>query len=204
MRREILVVIALAASSAFAQVHIKENATITPRPVNTVQGVVTPVIAVIPSTIAPGDTANIEVKWQNPDEPMLVDIVEAGIVSGEDYGELLDYAGNIGAYLWPVATPLSSSSYTETEFWFIASDSIDVDSARVAIRVGVGVFQWNSSLPVGRGNVVARTTAANETAAAGSQSVSGKGTIRKGVAARGAGTVSSTADTFRYNPYGVA
>ena len=66
------------------------------------------------------------------------------------------------------------------------------------------MFQWSSSLPVGKGNVVACTTAANETAAAGSQSVSGKGTIRKGVAARGAGTVSSPADTFRYNPYGLA
>ena len=55
-------VVIFVAGSVFAQVHIRENATITPGPVNTVQGVVTPVITVIPSTIAPGDTANIDVR----------------------------------------------------------------------------------------------------------------------------------------------
>jgi hypothetical protein len=204
MKWEILVVIVLAANAAFAQVHVRENVTISPRPANSVQDVATPVITIIPSVIGPGDTANIYVNWENPNEPMLVDIVEAGIMSGEDYGMLVDYDGPMGTYLYPVASPSSSSSYTEIEFWFIANDSIDVDSARVEIRVGVGVFQWDSSLPVGKGNLVRSLTAGGGTTGAGSQNVSGKATVPKGVTTRDMGTVSATADAFRYTPYGVA
>ena len=88
------------------------------------------IVTVTPSSIMPGDTALITVQQRNEDGS-LSDFAEdkqfeIGILSGEEYGEILLSDEIKGGYFSNVLQP----------FEFIAADSIDRDSVRVGIRVG--------------------------------------------------------------------
>ena len=199
MKRLSFAITLLLCGAVFAQVHIRESVTITVGSAIRVQDVVVPVAKVTPSEISPGDTATIDVVWQNPVEPMLVDEVEAGIISGENYGTLLDCRGDTGIYLYPIdPSDLSQPDSGRAEFWFVADSSIGSDSVMVEIRIGVGVFQWDCALPGGKGPLAQALgqTAPNSQA----RIISEKG-IPSQTAAAGRSGFLSIADTFQFTPY---
>ena len=109
-----------------------------------------PIVTITPPEISVGDTATIQLKWQNPPGGF-VDSYEAGIISDGYYGTLLRSDGDTAAFLGYVPMP----------FQFIAANNIDTDSVKVEIRVGVGQFMLSSTLPGGKGDVGQGTTAGN-------------------------------------------
>jgi hypothetical protein len=111
------------------------------------------VVDVVPSTVSPGDTADIIVRQRNPDGTLtsFPDYLqfEVGIWEGSKYGTILS-SGDTSGYFINIPQP----------FRFIAADSIDGDSAVVAIRVGV-VTGIPSSMEPLNGNPVQRGMSAS-------------------------------------------
>ncbi len=155
-----------------------------------------PTVTITPSEISTGDTAIVNVEWQNAPGGF-INSYEAGIISGENYGMILTDTsfGNEGEYFRFIRTP----------FWFVAADSIDSDSVMVEIRAGVERLMLGSIVPGGKGNGVQGTTGGGNVKGSVVESTSKKSakaiTSRTGVP--GGKFVSSVADDFVYANYGI-
>ncbi len=143
-----------------------------------------PIVEITPSEISPGDTALINVFWQNPDGTLtdyssvtygpLVFGFEAGIWSGGNCGMLLASWGEEETYFSLVSTPL----------YFVAADSIDCDSVRAGIRVGISVVNTTpcSKVPDGKASLGRDPKGAPSTTSAGIVSSDVKSSAKKVVA----------------------